>query len=113
MTTPAEEFEGFLRKWQGALNLLDWRVVVDKKRAPKGVMADVATQFDDRLAVVRVGADPGTSPHEREDTACHEMLHVLLRELNAPEEARAAAEHRVVHTLVRLLVPRPKAEADA
>jgi hypothetical protein len=108
-TAHADEFEGYIRKWQALLNLQDWRIERSSKLASKGAMAEVHTSFEDRLAMYRLGRSFGESevtPHSLESTAAHELLHVLLKDLiHATGKDRMAAEHRVVHTLERLLVP--------
>lgn len=111
----ADAFALFIRRWQQALNLNDWRIERSAKAAGSKNMAEVVKRsLPDRLATWRVGADFG-SMHVNETTleqiACHEVLHIFLTELiefsraNASEEDIASAEHRVVNTLVSLLVP--------
>ena len=104
----AKKFHGYIQKWQGLLNLHDWRV----ERSPKAskAMAEISMSLGDRLAVYKLGAEFGdttaVTPHSLESTACHELLHVLLHELVcATDETLESIEHRVINTLEKLLVP--------
>lgn len=109
-------FEAFLGRWQAWLNLLDWRVSLSKTPAGKRVLSEVQPDLESRMASVRLnrhwGENNSSSPVELERVACHEMLHVFLRELidfaqdsRTSDEDLASFEHRVVHTLVTVLVP--------
>lgn len=104
----AKAFHGYIKKWQGLLNLHDWRV--ERSAKTSKAMAEISMSLGDRLAVYRLGADFGDStpvtPHSLESTACHELLHVLLHELvNASDDSLESIEHRVINTLEKLLVP--------
>lgn len=107
----AKKFQGYIKKWQGLLNLQDWRV----ERSPKTSksMAEITLSLNDRLAIYKLGADFGSTTavtdHSLESTACHELLHVLLHELvNATDQSLESVEHRVINTLEKLLVPEPR-----
>lgn len=113
--TPAARaaFELYLRQWQERLGLQDWRVVISDK--PTRNAAELyRVDLEARTAVIRLGRDFGAEPVDDatlEDTAVHELLHLLLHELKeftadptAKDADRMSAEHRVVHTLVNLLV---------
>lgn len=117
--TPAasDAFAMLMRKWQGELNLYDWRIERSPKPAGKNSLAEVTSMsLKDRLAIYKLGEDFGDSrpvtEQSLEEIACHEMLHVLLNELieyakdphTKPEDLEAV-EHRVINVLVRLLVP--------
>lgn len=115
ITPPAREaFELYLRDWQERLNLRDWRIVFSPKTV-KGACAEV-TKFDlpGRVASIRLGEHFGSEPVDDvtlEDTAVHELLHVLLKEFKelvasptATEDDIFSAEHRVIQTVVNLLV---------
>ena len=107
----AVEFDGYVVKWQLALNLCDWRIERGS-RAAKNAMADVG--FDDtaRLAVYRLG-DFGAediTPSSLDKTALHEMLHVFLHDListaqdpKSLDEDIQKQEHRVINLLENLL----------
>jgi hypothetical protein len=114
-----DAFDVFMRSWQGKLGLDDWRIVRSLKKPRKGVMAEVLKRdLGQRLASYRVGMSFGAtevSPHSLEQTAVHELLHVLLFELielakdeNTPAVVLESAEHRVINILERLLVPPKK-----
>lgn len=110
-----EKFDAYVRKWQGLLNLNDWRIVKSSRSASKGAMAEVTKRdLKGRLAVYRLGVDFGATPVDEgslEQTAVHELLHVFLYELleyakdpKTTEEDLEGLEHRVVNVLERLLV---------
>ena len=106
------KFAGFIATWQTALNLGDWRLIYSDKPA-KGAMAEVDISVSDHTAVYRLGKHFGSekvTDLSLEQTALHELIHVLLAEYcemakaKATDELLMAAEHRIVHTLERLLV---------
>jgi len=109
-----DAFAMYVNKWQGALNLNDWRIQSSNKPASKANMAEVYKfDLEARLATYRIGEDFGGTPvtdSSLEDTALHEVLHVFLYELiefakdpaSNPKDI-ASAEHRVIQTLVHVL----------
>lgn len=104
----AKLFDSYVLKWQGRLNLGDWRLERGTKPA-KSAMASVEFNDAARLATYRLG-DFGAeqiTPEALEKTCIHELLHVLLHDLIAAAEARSpdieAEEHRVVNVLEKLL----------
>lgn len=109
-----EQFDRLIQKWQGRLNLSDWRIIKRPGRS-RGVLAEVF-DFDTphKLAKYRLGYDAGFQPvsdEMLESTAIHEMLHVLLHPaLEAAFEEREyndavmAAEHSAVNVLTDLLL---------
>ena len=111
----AEAFWSYLRLWQNKLGLAGWRITRSPKAA-KGSMAEM-DKFDWRQQQVlcRLGLDWKSSPVTPvtlEQTAVHELLHVLLHPLievaktpGVDELSIAAAEHTVINTLEGLLVP--------
>ena len=108
------QFDGYIVKWQGLLNLNDWRLIRSPKLA-KGSCAEVSASAVDRTAVYRIGNHFGLeemTDQTLEGTAIHELLHVLLTEyrdmclLKQSEDAIMGAEHRIVQTLERLLTPK-------
>jgi hypothetical protein len=104
-------FDEYVVKWQALLNLCDWRIERVNKPA-KNAMASVEFHFPARLAVYKLG-DWGATPitaKSLEQTAVHELLHVVLYDLIAisqnrdtKEEELEAAEHRVINIFERLL----------
>jgi hypothetical protein len=110
-----EAFQRYLKKWQSALGLTDWRLVVSPK--PTKNMADVQIQHDARLARLRFGSDFGATPINEEaleSTALHELLHVVLCELRhsvtygiTDEDVLNSSEHRVINMLTALLLSKP------
>lgn len=115
------EFEAQLRRWQAKLGLQDWRIVMSPKPA-KGSMAEMANwDWRQRQVTCRLGPDWKSTPvnsHTIEQTAVHELLHVLLFELieaaknnQISQDDLGSVEHRVVNTLEGLLVPDSNAGA--
>lgn len=104
-------FDSFIKKWRVKLNLQSWRV--EKSSKPTTNMAEMNIMPEDRLAVYRVGRNFGATPvtaHSLEQTAVHELLHIVLREYqdavkSGSDEFIMAAEHSVVTVLEGLLVP--------
>ena len=116
ITTPDDRkaFSGYLREWQVKLGLGTWRITLSPKPA-KNCLAQVY-EFDreQRQARVKLGerwfATPVT-PGTLEQTAVHELLHILLYELieaaknpHISQEDLANAEHAVVNALEKALV---------
>lgn len=107
-----EAFLLYLQEWRERLGLHDWRVVLSEK--PSTAAGDVRCNLEARLATIRLGTDFHNEPvndETIEDTAVHELLHVLLFEFKtfaqnpASNEADVrSAEHRVIHALLNLLV---------
>jgi hypothetical protein len=108
-----EAFAMYLQHWQDKLGLQDWRIALSDK--PSRFAAEVSKQdMSSRLAVIRLGRNFGSEPvndETLENTAVHELCHVLLHELietaierRYADDAVRAAEHRVIHTIINLLV---------
>ena len=109
------EFDAHMRKWQEILNLNDWRVERNPKSAGTGAMAQVNVKLGARLAVYQTGnwGTTPVTPASLEETAVHELLHVLLAELlhltkyNTDDTTLESAEHAVVNRLEKLLMRTP------
>ena len=100
------EFDGYVKKWQTSLGLADWHIYRRESRA-KGAMADVLADLPSRQAGYRTGSwGAGViDSASMEETALHEMLHVLLHEMkNATEATMESAEHRAINVLTTLLL---------
>jgi hypothetical protein len=112
----AAKFAAFCSTWQERLGLMDWRLTVAEKRAGRSVMAEVSAQdMVQRTVTIRLGKSFDTVPVTDEslnETALHEMLHVLLKELievakkDPEDDDLHSAEHRVINVLERLLADR-------
>jgi hypothetical protein len=112
----ADAFAMAIHRFQGELNMLDWRIERSPKPAGKKNMAEVASMdLEARLAVYRIGEDFGSRPVTQqsvEEIACHEVLHIFLHPLieaarnpaTSPELLNSI-EHAAIHALVRRLVP--------
>jgi hypothetical protein len=114
----ADAFMMFMRDWQEKLNLNDWRIQRSTKACGAANMAEInKMDMGARLATYTIGTDFGSLPVTGlsvEETACHEMLHVFLKELletakesqTVTQETLDGVEHRVINVLVGLLVPK-------
>jgi hypothetical protein len=114
----ADAFMMFVGDWQEKLNLRDWRIQRSAKACGKANMAEInKIVMDARMATYTIGADFGSLPvtgQSVEEVACHEVLHVFLRELietasesqTVSQETLEGVEHRVINVLVNLLVPK-------
>ena len=100
-------FDGYVVKWQKILNLCDWRIERAGRPAAKS-MAEVCFDPGARLAVYKIGRSFGAAevtPAALEETALHELLHVLLYDLTSGESSNLeSAEHRVINVLEKLLI---------
>ena len=107
----AEIFAQSVQKWQQVLSLGDWRIERGLKPA-KQAMASVEFNEGARLATYRLG-DFGAekiTPESLDQTALHELLHVLLHDLmSTAQDPKSSAdeieaqEHRVINLLEKLL----------
>ena len=107
----AEIFAQSVQKWQQVLSLGDWRIERGLKPA-KQAMASVEFNEGARLATYRLG-DFGAekiTPESLDQTALHELLHVLLHDLmttaqdpKSSQDEIEVQEHRVINLLEKLL----------
>ena len=107
-----EDFDRYMQEWQAVLGLHSWRI----ERVPgrSKAMAEVTLDYEARLACYKIGnfgATPITDCSLNE-TALHECLHILLRDLimaaQSKDDARLeSAEHAVINTLEKLLRAAP------
>lgn len=109
------EFGKHLREWQGKLGLMGWRIVQSPIPAKKSMAEMDKWDWPQRQVTCRVGLDWKSTPVTSgtlEQTAVHELLHVLLYELKQTaqepgisDEDLRSIEHGVINALERLLVP--------
>lgn len=112
--TNAEHKAAFSRaveKWQKILGLNHWRFVISKDLS-KADMGNVTCHLADRLAIFQFGLDFGTEDITDlavEDTALHEVLHVLLHDLAALKSRNfldtLGPQHAIINVLIGLLLP--------
>jgi hypothetical protein len=116
-TTPddANVFWGYLDEWQVKLGLSDWRI--DKSPKPSRYLAEMTNwDWGQRKVTCRFGNNwrkTQITKANLEQTAVHELLHVLLHELISASKYGGSSdvdlesvEHAVVNRLERLLVPK-------
>ena len=105
-------FWSALDKWQAALSLTHWRIIKSPHRSKN--MAEMSKwDFVQRQVSCRLGVNWGILPITEqmiEQTAVHELLHVLVAPLiqaakAGDDDAIASEEHAVINTLERLLAP--------
>jgi hypothetical protein len=105
-------FWAALDKWQGHLSLTHWRIIKSPHRSK--AMAEMNKwDFGQRQVSCRLGLNWGILPITEqmiEQTAVHELLHVLVAPLiqaakAGDDDAVASEEHAVINTLERLLAP--------
>ena len=104
-------FKETVEKYQGLLNLRDWRIEVSDQPAQKGAMADCSISIEDHLAVISIGTDWGSKTVTDQlviETAVHELLHVLLKPfldaaISRDTTSIAAIEHSLITILEKLL----------
>lgn len=108
------QFATWVKTYQQALNLNDWRIIVSAKRAKGPVLAEVVQcDVEARLATIQVGQSWYGEPMDPDPVpglALHEVCHILCREMcdtyadpRATPEQRMSAEHRVVNTILTLV----------
>lgn len=103
-------FDAYVQKWQSMLGLQAWRIERGGQPA-KHAMASVEFNLPAMLATYRLGDFGGEAitPASLENTAIHELLHVLLLPLidvaagKSTDDELDAAEHAVINTLEKLL----------
>ncbi len=114
-----EEFGRYLRIWQAKLGLMGWRIVQSPVPAKKSMAEMDKWDWAQRQVTCRVGLDwksTPVTPGTIEQTAVHELLHVLLYPLieaaksaQTSEDDLRSIEHSIVNALERLLVPNGEA----
>lgn len=104
------KFAFSLERWQGELNLSDWRIRLQEKPAKKTVMAEVDIDLEARVAKVFISTHWKVEPTDREldDTALHELLHIMLKPLLEVSKGKSeiiigSVEHSIINTLERIL----------
>ena len=106
-----EAFRKSVEIWRDYLGINDWDVYVEAGDLNDGTIADVSRCIDTRSAVVRLHSLPGEDKDKViDDTARHEMIHVLLADLSALAHGRESThediereEEKLVVRLSRLL----------
>lgn len=109
------EFGRQLRLWQEKLGLSGWRIVLSKVPAKKSMAEMDKWDWPQRQVTCRVGHDwksTPVTPKTIEQTAVHELCHVLLfpvieaaRNPQTSDDDLRSLEHSVINVLERLLVP--------
>lgn len=104
------------REWQRKLGLMDWRITQAPDSSKPNVMAFI-DKFDwvQRQAKATLNRRWKATPitkHTLEQTAVHELLHVMLHELvekaqtpGVSADDLASVEHSIINRLELLLVP--------
>ena len=108
-------FGELLRGWQAKLGLQDWRIVLSPIPAKKSMAEMDKWDWPQRQVTCRVGLDWKSTPVTEgtlEQTAVHELFHVLLYQLieaarnpQTSDEDLRSIEHSIINKMERLLVP--------
>ena len=106
-----EAFRKSVEIWRDYLGISDFDIYVECGHLDDGTIADVSRCVDSRSAVVRLHSLPGEDKDKViDDTARHEMIHVLLADLSALAHERSVTseliereEEKLVVRLSRLL----------
>ncbi len=108
-------FGELLRAWQAKLGLQDWRIVLSPIPAKKSMAEMDKWDWPQRQVTCRVGLDWKSTPVTEgtlEQTAVHELFHVLLYQLieaarnpQTSDEDLRSIEHSIINKMERLLVP--------
>lgn len=104
------KFQAALEKWQDELNLRDWRIRLIEKPAKKTVMSEVDIDIEARVAKVALSPVWKLEPSDSEidQTALHELLHIMLKPLLEAAKIKneslvGSVEHSVINTLERVM----------
>lgn len=116
----AQQVEFFwtrLAYWQQRLGLMDWRITRSAKRPAKTMLCQMV-QWDEVQRQVSCRLNDNWGPAEKpsnkliDQTACHEMLHLLLHPVlslsitpGAEQADIDGAEHGVINKLEQIFVP--------
>lgn len=112
----AVEYERHMREWQKKLGLSGWRIVHSPIPAKKAMAEMDKFDWRQRQVTARLGREwlsSPVTPVTLEQTAVHELLHLLLFPLAQaagsgtamPDDEVASLEHSIINTLETLLVP--------
>lgn len=111
----AAEFWGYLDHWQKKLGLSDWRITKSPKPAVGALAQMEKFDWEQRMVTCRFGNNwrkTPVTPGNLEQTAVHELLHVLLYELieaakygGTQAHDLGSVEHAAINRLERVLVP--------
>lgn len=104
------------RDWQRKLGLMDWRITQSPDTTKPNVMAFIDTfdwvQRQAKATLNRRWKSTPITKHTLEQTAVHELLHVMLHELvekaqtpGVHADELASVEHSIINRLELLLVP--------
>lgn len=116
MKTTAKHFAAFRQaceQYRQKLGLTDWAFEYRHSDEHGHCLAAVHRANEDKIATIVLsteGSDTPVTPAEIREAARHEVLHVLLAELEDlamsrvnPRERWAAAEHAVIHRIEKFI----------
>ena len=113
------QFKRSVNKWLAIFGLVSWEVVCLHKELQEPRLAECGVDPSSNLADVTLGTDWGDLPRTAkcmDQTACHEVLHILLAKLTTiagerwvTERELENEEHAVIRALLQFLFPKLKA----
>jgi hypothetical protein len=115
----AKEFEAWCAEWQKRLGLLDWAFSFRSERGDGTKVAEVDMDREAREAIFTAytGGKHSFTPKR---IALHEVLHVLLNEMQELASIRgnhehrdvALEEHRAIERLLNLIIGEERGKYD-
>ena len=120
-TTPKHfaQFKRSVNKWLANFGLVSWEVVCLHKELQEPRLAECGTDPVGNFADLTLGTAWGNLPctsASLDQTACHEVLHILLAKLTTiagerwvTERELENGEHAVIRALLQFLFPKLKA----
>mgnify|MGYP001579902499 CR=1 FL=1 len=101
-------FKQHCLKWQRELSLMDWKIYFQHKKLGDRY-ANTAWNIQGKNATISLALEvPADHQLHIEDSALHEMLHILLasvvRDSMAHDSLVERAEHEIIHRLIPLLI---------
>ena len=111
--TTKKEFDRFVKTclhWQQKLQLIEWRLDINHRRIRPDTAAETEYFPEDRVVSITYNLNPGGGGLRPEQHAKHEMLEVLLCQLDAVANARYInpsevneARHAIIRRLEAIL----------
>jgi len=110
-------FQNKVKFWIKRLGLTDWQVYFEFEKLEENDFAQIKWNYKGSKATMYLNQEWRNVPkflnkeHQLEQTALHEVLHLLLARLNAWANDRKwdeleyeAEEHRVIHQIMQVLL---------
>lgn len=110
-----KEFDKYCRKFIKLWGLDSWNVYIIHEGIPDSILAQVVAQPECMTATITFNTDPYDEEIDIEETAFHECVHILIRELEwigecryiGPNETTRACES-LVNKITKVVLPLTK-----